>query len=71
MSEADPTAAELLTAVNAAILALVSGTVLSQTIGNRTYTKNDLDSLRQMRTELRRETTSRSGSMRVADVTGT
>lgn len=55
MSESDPTIAELLTAVNAAILSLVSRRVQKYRVGEIEYTYNDLDQLRQMRAELQKE----------------
>ncbi len=51
----DPTAAELLIAVNAAIYALVSSKFKTTTVNDRTYTRQDLPALREMRTELRAE----------------
>jgi len=71
MSASDPTVAELLTAVNAAIYALVIGKAKIITIGGRTYHYNNLDELRAMRTELKKEARIISGSIRLADISGT
>ena len=71
MSTADPTAAEILTALNVAILALVTKKYSSMTIDGRTYTYIDIDKLRAWRKELRAETRTTSNTVRVADVSGT
>lgn len=73
MSTADPTAAELLTAVNAAILALVSAKFKSTTVNDRTYTRQDLPALREMRAELQTEvnaTTTAEADNRLGDISG-
>ncbi len=56
MSSDDPTAAELLTEVNKAILALLQRRVSSYKLHGTEYTYADLDQLRALRTELSRET---------------
>ena len=71
MSVEDPTASELLTAVNAAILALVTNKAKSISVGERTFVYNDLNELRQMRKQLRTECGSTSGTIRLADISGT
>ncbi len=48
------TAAELLDACNAAILALLGG-AQSARVGNRSYSRADLNALRELRTELQGE----------------
>ena len=48
----DPTDAEMLTAVNAAIYALVISKFKSTTVNDRTYTRQDLGSLREMKKAL-------------------
>lgn len=66
----DPTAAELLTAVNAAIYALVISGFKSTTVNNSTYTRQDLGELRQMRTELQEQVNASSnnaGKVRLGD----
>lgn len=68
MSESDPTAAELLTATNAAILALITGRVSAYTINGSSYTYNDLPGLREMRTELQKECRTAGTSIRLADI---
>ncbi len=68
MSASDPTAAELLTAVNAAIYELVTGKVKQKQIGERSYTYYDLPALRQLREDLRVEAQTTTGTVRVADV---
>jgi hypothetical protein len=52
MSEAEPTLTELLTAVNAAIYALLTRRVESYTVGGASYKYHDLDKLRAWRNEL-------------------
>jgi len=71
MSASDPTVAELLIAVNAAIYALVTGKAKVITINGRTYQYNNLDELRAMRAELKKEARITSGSIRLADISGT
>ena len=56
MSDADPTAAELLTETNAAILALLRRRVKSYNVFGTSYTYEDLGELRAMRGELQKET---------------
>ena len=66
----DPTAAELLVAVNAAIYALVSSRFKSTTVNDRTYTRQDLPALREMREELQTEvnaTANNAGKVRLGD----
>jgi len=70
MSIDDPTAAELLTAVNAAILELITDRTKQFTVAGRVYSYNDLNDLRAMRTELQKETRSESGSVRLGDFSG-
>ena len=64
------TAAEILTAVNDAILALIQDKVSSISFNGRTYVYQDLDKLRAMRKELRKETRTVSNEIRVADISG-
>ena len=64
------TASELLDAVNTAILDLITGSSVTITFEGRTYQKHDLDKLRLMRTELRKETRSSSCQIRLADISG-
>ena len=71
MSSEDPTAAELLTAVNAAILALLTRRVKSYSIAGTSYTYHDVGELRTLRAELRKETRTAGSTIRVADVSGT
>ncbi len=68
MSAEAPTASELLTAVNAAILALITKKIESYTIVDVTYHYNDLDKLRAMRKELQKECRTTSNTIRLADV---
>lgn len=68
MSTENPTAAELLTAVNAAILDLVSGNVQSVSINNRSWTYQDLSKLRDMRKQLQMEVREPSSTIRLGDV---
>ena len=70
MSAEDPTVAEMLTAVNAAIYALIIKKVASYTINGRSYVYRDLDELRLMRSELLKENRSASSMMRLADISG-
>jgi len=71
MSTEDPTAAELLTAVNAAILDIVAKKFSSTTVNGQTYTRQDLGQLREMRKELKKEVRSGSNSsVRLADISG-
>jgi len=64
------TAAELLTAVNTAILNLLTGAYQSQTIAGRSYTRHDLGQLREMRKELQKETRAAGSRIRLGDVSG-
>lgn len=64
----DPTAAELLTAANAAILSLITGKAKSISIAGRSFEYNDLDALRQMRRELTRECREPNTTIRLGDV---
>jgi len=69
VSAEDPTAAELLTALNVAILALIEGGASAITACNgQNYTYNDLDKLRLMRAELRKECRSSGATIRLGDV---
>jgi len=63
------TAAELLDAVNTAILELVQGKAKSITAHDgRSFTYNDLPELRQMRQDLLREVRSTGAMIRPGDV---
>ena len=70
MSAENPTVAELLTAVNAAIYALVTRKVSSYTVDGVTYNYHDLKALRELRKELREQSRTSSGSIRLADISG-
>lgn len=73
MSESDPTDVELLTAVNAAILSLVTGKIKSYSIGDRSFTRYDLAELRTLRDVLKSNVAAVSrGSniIRLADMRG-
>ena len=65
MSAENPTASELLVAVNAAIYAIVSGKQSYQ-VGEASFTFADLGKLREMRKELMRS--ARTGSVRLGDI---
>ena len=67
MSAEDPTPTELLTAVNAAIYALVTKRLSNFTVDGVTYYRQDLAKLRQMRSELMIEVRPASGSVRLGD----
>jgi len=68
---ADVTAAELLTAVNTAILELIQGKTKAITAHDgRSFTFNDLPELRTMRTELQKEVRSGSSTVRLGDISG-
>lgn len=67
MSEAEPTLTELLTAVNAAIYALLSRRVESYTVGGTSYKYHDLDKLRAWRKELLAENRTSGSLKRLAD----
>lgn len=71
MSASDPTVAELLTAVNAAIYDLVTKKYKQTTVNNKVYTRQDLQALRQMRNDLKMEARSRTSSIRLVDISGT
>ena len=71
MSESDPTVAELLTAVNAAIYDLLTKKYAVTTVNGRTYTRQDLGKLRELRKELKIEARTRTGSIRLGDISGT
>jgi len=64
------TASELLAAVNAAILALITNKVESYEIEGVNYHYIDLDKLRIMRKELQAETRTTANTIRLADVSG-
>ncbi|HUW18258.1 MAG TPA: hypothetical protein VMW16_03065 [Sedimentisphaerales bacterium] len=68
MSAENPTAAELLTAVNAAILDLVTGNVKSISINDRSFTYQNLNELRDMRKQLQMEVREPSSTIRLGDV---
>ena len=68
MSDENPTAAELLQAVNAAILELLQDGVKTSTINGRSYTRNEIPELRALRAELVRECRSTSSIIRLGDV---
>lgn len=65
MSLTDPTAAELFTAVNAAILTLLANPAKSVSLNNRTYVYRDLEDLRNLRAELKTENASADPSRRI------
>jgi hypothetical protein len=68
---ADVTAAEMLTAVNTAILELIQGKAKAITAHDgRSFTYNDLTELRAMRTELQKEVRSGSSMVRLGDISG-
>jgi len=71
MSVLDPTATELLTAVNAAILNLITDKFKSQSIGTRSYTRFDLDELREMRKQLQMEVREPGSVVRLGDISRT
>lgn len=68
MSITDPTSAELLTAVNAAILSLLSGKTKSYSIGDRTYVYRDISDLRELRKSLVAECRATGGTIRLGDI---
>lgn len=68
MSISDPTGAELLTTVNAAILALSTHKVARYTIGQTSYEYQNLPALRMLRKDLRAEVKTGSSRVRLADV---
>ncbi|KKL10032.1 hypothetical protein LCGC14_2559870 [marine sediment metagenome] len=74
MSASDPTVAELLTKVNVAIYELLTRKVKSWTLGTTTYTYQNLDELRLLRSELKKEVDAGSSSSRrsilLADISG-
>ena len=70
MSVEEPTAAELLVAVNAAILALITGKVKSYNIEGTGFTYNQLDELRDMRKQLQAECRPTSSTIRLGNVSG-
>ena len=71
MTAEDPTVAEMLTKVNAAIYAILTRAIESYTVHGITYTYSNLDQLRLMRNELKKEVngTTRRRIM-LADVRG-
>lgn len=71
MSAENPTVAEMLTAVNAAIYGLLQGKASSYSINGRSYTFHDLDKLRAFRSELQKESESGTGTVMLADISGT
>jgi len=68
MSVEEPTAAELLVAVNAAILALITGKVKSYNIEGTGFTYNDLQELKDMRKQLQAECRPTGSTIRLGDV---
>lgn len=68
MSAENPTATELLIAVNVAILDLIAGNVKSISINDRSFTYQNLDELRDMRKQLQREVHDPSSTIRLGDV---
>jgi len=68
MSVSDPTAAELLTAVNAAILALVTNKIKAYTINGVSYQYHQLPELKEMRKQLQLECRTAGNTIRLADV---
>ena len=70
MSEADPTAAELLTAVNVAISTLLTRRVKSYRVAGVEYTYSDLSELRAMRRDLQQECRTTGNQIRLADMRG-
>lgn len=67
MSEAEPTIMEMLTAVNAAIYALLTRRIESYTVGGISYKYHDLDKLRAWRKELLAESRTSGSLVRLAD----
>ena len=71
MSAEDPTLAELLTAVNAAIYNLLTNKISSYDLNGISYTYHNLDDLKKLRAELKKEAAAGSGSsIRLADISG-
>ncbi len=69
MSVEDPTLAELLTAVNAAILNLLTSKISSYSLNGIAYNYHNIDELKKLRGELRQEVAGQSGStIRLADI---
>ena len=68
MSASDPTASELLVLVNAALYQLLSKTVKSYSIGDRSYTYRDIQELQGLRTQLAKEVRSHTATVRLGDV---
>ncbi len=71
MSIADPTPQELLTAVNAEILALVSGRVQETEVNHRKFKHLNLAELKELRTELEHQVSRENTQMiAIADISG-
>jgi len=70
MSAEDPTTAELLRAVNAAIYSLVTDGASQVSINGRAYTANDLGQLMQLKKELTKLNRSASSMVRLGDISG-
>ena len=69
MSAEDPTLAELLTAVDVAILNLLTNKISSYSLNGISYDYHNLDDLRRLRDELKKETAAGSASsIRLADI---
>jgi len=69
MSEAEPTIAEMLTAVNVAIMTIaVKGQ--SYTIGDVRYDRANLSALKELKKELLQQVRAGSGSIRLGDFGG-
>lgn len=70
----NPTDAELLIAVNAAIYDLVIKKFKSTTVNQRTYQRNELRDLQELKTVLEQRVNAAAaagGSVRLADISGT
>ncbi|HIJ70669.1 MAG TPA: peptidylprolyl isomerase [Planctomycetes bacterium] len=70
MSAADPTRQEMLTAVNAAIYAILTGGYKSLSASERSLTKLGISELRDIRRELVRELRSTENTVSLGDVSG-
>ena len=68
MSASEPTSAELLVLVNAALYQLLSKTVKSYTIGDRSYTYRDIRELQDLRQNLQQEVRTHTSSIRLGDI---
>ena len=66
------TTAEILDAIDTAILSLVAGEISSVDVNGYSFTYNDLGELRRIRATLTAEVNNSGGSaIRVADISGT